>query len=1283
VQKSLPVATAGGSQRPSCCHGVKCYRESATHKAEYAHVGDEDYQCSERTASSVVDLTGAEDKSPAAATDDARRTASSVVEKIEVTDISRRLQGLKKSDLKQEARLLGVQQADLDLLSDVDNVADEVKALIKVVVELQESNGGAANGAAQQLLQRNLDKAQSFYSGVKTSQLMRHAQSLGVDQELLDHAGDFCNKQRERDVLIQLIVRRMVVTEVQGGTKSTVACSESVPPNSDSVLHDVHSDDNEDEQLKGLGKQESASEGEDPDFVPFSEDEHDFVPFSEDEHEQTDKEREKVQAAESFTNLMAMEKPSYCVDGRHILVPCPRHQFSQRLIEDIAVLLVEYWPAVDEWIQSNKPTPHDFAGMDRDTSKNRNKTYGQECDQMKNDVLGRIWPKLQSDSFPGDSLATLDKKAKHNMWMKLRRLSALEFVKMVTLPHERIKIGRVWQDGQRTTGPNARNDTIQEVPPLELWTDILWDAQQHGLGVCTQHSARGVGQVVWGKYFGLSRDIVRAYAHCMTSSAWRAPKKPKPGNTPIRSSRVMERVQIDLIVLTSALPEKNDNYKYIMTVKDHFSRFVWLVPMRRKNVASVVAGLRPIFDVFGCPTILQSDNGGEFKQIGQSRTELERVVNEKRAKMGQKALPRGHVFDMHQSPFGCIGFSDIDLHAIVTSFKQFWPTMVQVHGAVNASSTQGSVENANQHVQQLLYEIEKAWTDKHPADAGRWVIHLSTVAKLIVSKFSWNGKVSPFEVMFNRPSAQQLPPGVAQLSDVLQQSLQTITQLDDTVQMLPNGSFLLQRLWARPIEGASNSLLGAFCEADRLLDYQRYLRANCAHQMSAQEVDTVLQHLPTPVRAAATHQEPAPTDVKTAVAEMVLAVASVATTFSTVGSVSGFTTNFNVLFSLQLKENVRVLGDGNCMADAFLKTAHVGQAVMCVMPTCPSSIAEFRTALQAIARTQWSVHTTGVGVALPWRREHSKWQVGGLDGHDMEPPQTMDAYCKFLETNKSWLGQAELELAAHLLPPSSRLFTLQRGQCVPTHIRRAGYRQSTERVVPCTPEDCKPEDVVLVYDGVGHWTATSPTDWAEEWPLETFANNGRPAEYRAMLEQVIARQDKQAVRMRHLAQNHVIGPYDLLNGMLVRIRATDANFAGKLDAGSLVVAVHSRVHERSYQLISEAGPLSHCFPREQIQGELDTQGSIMFVQVNGSNNLKAEFGKVGQKHRSDLSVIAMGKAITALSKFNGARGRARKASGEPQSPTALSAPPSNKKKRRVSPRSGRNHDGVAKGSGQP
>ena len=72
---------------------------SAEHKADYAHVGDEDYQCSERTASSVVDLTGT-DKSPAAATavgdedcqhHDAERAASNLLQAL--------LQGIRYLDL--------------------------------------------------------------------------------------------------------------------------------------------------------------------------------------------------------------------------------------------------------------------------------------------------------------------------------------------------------------------------------------------------------------------------------------------------------------------------------------------------------------------------------------------------------------------------------------------------------------------------------------------------------------------------------------------------------------------------------------------------------------------------------------------------------------------------------------------------------------------------------------------------------------------------------------------------------------------------------------------------------------------------------------------------------------------------------------------------------------------------------------------------------------------------------------------------------------------------------
>ena len=66
---------------------------------------------------------------------------------------------------------------------------------------------------------------------------------------------------------------------------------------------------------------------------------------------------------------------------------------------------------------------------------------------------------------------------------------------------------------------------------------------------------------------------------------------------------------IDLIVLPSALPQHNGDYKYILTIKDHFSKFVWLRPLRQKRVVDVVAALRRVFDEFGTPTILQADNG--------------------------------------------------------------------------------------------------------------------------------------------------------------------------------------------------------------------------------------------------------------------------------------------------------------------------------------------------------------------------------------------------------------------------------------------------------------------------------------------------------------------------------------------------------------------------------------------------------------------------------------------------------------------------------------------------
>lgn len=53
-------------------------------------------------------------------------------------------------------------------------------------------------------------------------------------------------------------------------------------------------------------------------------------------------------------------------------------------------------------------------------------------------------------------------------------------------------------------------------------------------------------------------------------------------------------------------------YKYILSIMDCFSKYCWLVPLTHEMASCVSEALAYVFKEFGCPRILQSDNGGEF-----------------------------------------------------------------------------------------------------------------------------------------------------------------------------------------------------------------------------------------------------------------------------------------------------------------------------------------------------------------------------------------------------------------------------------------------------------------------------------------------------------------------------------------------------------------------------------------------------------------------------------------------------------------------------------------------
>jgi hypothetical protein len=58
--------------------------------------------------------------------------------------------------------------------------------------------------------------------------------------------------------------------------------------------------------------------------------------------------------------------------------------------------------------------------------------------------------------------------------------------------------------------------------------------------------------------------------------------------------------------------EKSE-YRYIFSLKDHFTRYCWLRPLKTKSMEEVVSTLNEIFLIFHYPRILQTDNGKEFR----------------------------------------------------------------------------------------------------------------------------------------------------------------------------------------------------------------------------------------------------------------------------------------------------------------------------------------------------------------------------------------------------------------------------------------------------------------------------------------------------------------------------------------------------------------------------------------------------------------------------------------------------------------------------------------------
>ena len=72
----------------------------------------------------------------------------------------------------------------------------------------------------------------------------------------------------------------------------------------------------------------------------------------------------------------------------------------------------------------------------------------------------------------------------------------------------------------------------------------------------------------------------------------------------------MERLQIDLINFRHI---SNGHYKWVLQIKDYFSKYTYLFALKSKEVSEVADTLAIFFICFEPPEIAQIDNSKEFK----------------------------------------------------------------------------------------------------------------------------------------------------------------------------------------------------------------------------------------------------------------------------------------------------------------------------------------------------------------------------------------------------------------------------------------------------------------------------------------------------------------------------------------------------------------------------------------------------------------------------------------------------------------------------------------------
>jgi len=138
-------------------------------------------------------------------------------------------------------------------------------------------------------------------------------------------------------------------------------------------------------------------------------------------------------------------------------------------------------------------------------------------------------------------------------------------------------------------------------------------------GPCTGFGRDKMFQYVSSAYQGITRRRLHAWLKKQELYQLTRPITPANPIKPIITSRPHTRWQCDLLHVSSFYPIQNRNTKYLLTVVDIFSKYLYVRPLTRATANAAATAIQSIFNENKrefdgqLPHIMQSDQGGEFK----------------------------------------------------------------------------------------------------------------------------------------------------------------------------------------------------------------------------------------------------------------------------------------------------------------------------------------------------------------------------------------------------------------------------------------------------------------------------------------------------------------------------------------------------------------------------------------------------------------------------------------------------------------------------------------------